>query len=173
MCFCFGAFRAELPAPLLAGNHWRAILRPSNSLAMAPMGECDSRRYLNTAESFLWPQQRFIKAEIKPKGGCAEAYLHICLHRCRFHTILLRFSDLCVPPSAAVSFLFLLPLNFSLVAIQGCFSGATQRDPSAICNEEDQQAEPDPQKPNPAGVRGARHPHLCRKPICGVHVLLF
>lgn len=56
--------------------------------------------------------------------------------------------------------------------MQSCVSGASQGDPSALCHEEDQPAEPDTEEPNPAGVCGAGHSHLCWKPFRGVYVLL-
>lgn len=45
--------------------------------------------------------------------------------------------------------------------MQDCISGAPQGDPSTVCHEEDQPAELDAEESNPAGVCGARHPHLC------------
>lgn len=50
-------------------------------------------------------------------------------------------------------------------------SGAAQRDQSALCDEEDQQAEPDAEEPDPAGVCREGHPDLRREPVCGQHVL--
>lgn len=66
----------------------------------------------------------------------------------------------------------LLSLSLLSPAMQNCLSGAPQGNPSTLCHEEDQPAEPDASKPNPAGVCGARHPHLCWKPVCGFYVLL-
>ena len=50
--------------------------------------------------------------------------------------------------------------------------GAPQGDPAAFRHEEDQQAEPDPEEPDPAGLRGTGHPDIRRKPVRGLNVLL-
>lgn len=55
---------------------------------------------------------------------------------------------------------------------QGRLPGAPQGDTSTLRHEEDQQAKPDPEEPDPAGVRGEGHPHLRREPLRGLHVLL-
>ena len=55
---------------------------------------------------------------------------------------------------------------------QGGLPGASPGDAAALRHEEDQQAEPDPEEPDPAGLRGAGHPNLRREPLCGHHVLL-
>lgn len=55
---------------------------------------------------------------------------------------------------------------------QGRLPGAAPGYKAALRHEEDQQTEPDPTQPDPAGVRGARHPHVCGEPFCGRHVLL-
>lgn len=57
--------------------------------------------------------------------------------------------------------------------LKGCVSGETFGDTAALRHEKDQQAEPDPEKPDPAGLRGARHPDIRRESFCCVHVLLF
>lgn len=44
--------------------------------------------------------------------------------------------------------------------VQGRVSGASPGDPSAFRHEEDQQAEPDPEEPNPAGLCGEGHPDV-------------
>ena len=56
--------------------------------------------------------------------------------------------------------------------LQRRLPGAAPGNKAALRDEEDQQAEPDPAQPNPAGLRGARHPHVCREPLCGRDVLL-
>ncbi len=56
---------------------------------------------------------------------------------------------------------------------QSCVFSQTQRDAAALCYEEDQQTKPDPEEPDPAGVRGAGHPDLRWEPLRGQHVLLF
>ena len=60
----------------------------------------------------------------------------------------------------------------SLCVNQRCLPGASPGDTAAIRHEEDQQAEPDPEEPDPAGLRGARHPDLRREPLRRLHVLL-
>lgn len=47
---------------------------------------------------------------------------------------------------------------FSL--LQSCLSGPTQGDQATFCHEEDQQAKPDAEEPDPAGLRRERHPDL-------------
>lgn len=55
---------------------------------------------------------------------------------------------------------------------QGCIPGPTQRHSATFRHEEDQQAKPCPEEPDPAGVCGAGHPDLRREPLRGLHVLL-
>jgi len=57
-------------------------------------------------------------------------------------------------------------------SLQCRLPGATQGDASALCHEKDQQAESDPEEPDPAGVRGEGHPHLRGESVCRLHVLL-
>lgn len=129
-----------------------------------------------------------IKAEKKLKWGCAVVVFLSLTHLSgKFHfKSELMFSGLFFPPyfsSLFLTLLFLclviLPLSllFShsplFTAMQGCVSCAPQGNPSALCHEEDKPAKPDFKKSDPAGVCGARHPHLCWKPICGFYVLLF
>lgn len=65
------------------------------------------------------------------------------------------------------------PLNsLTMPPPQSCLPGSAQGDQAAVCHEKDQQAEPDAEEPDPAGLCGERHPHLCREPVRGIHVLL-
>ncbi len=57
--------------------------------------------------------------------------------------------------------------------LQRRVSGASQGDSSTFRHEEDQQAEPDPEEPDPTGLRGTRHPDVRREPVCRLHVLFF
>ena len=56
--------------------------------------------------------------------------------------------------------------------LQRRLPGAAPGNEAAFCHQEDQQTEPDAAQPDPAGLRGARHPHLRREPVRGQHVLL-
>lgn len=61
---------------------------------------------------------------------------------------------------------------YSSVYSQGCLLSSPQGDTSAFCHEEDQQAESDPEEPDPAGICREGHPHLRREPIRRLYVLL-
>ena len=63
-------------------------------------------------------------------------------------------------------------LHVGSILPQGRVPGPAQGDPAALRHEEDQPPEPGAEEPDPAGLRGARHPHLRREPLRGVHVLL-
>uniref|UniRef100_A0A8C5CFC0 Microtubule associated serine/threonine kinase 1 n=1 Tax=Gadus morhua TaxID=8049 RepID=A0A8C5CFC0_GADMO len=65
-----------------------------------------------------------------------------------------------------------LIVSMCLSPPQGGLPGASPGDAAALRHEEDQQAEPDPEEPDPAGLRGAGHPNLRREPLRGHHVLL-
>lgn len=95
------------------------------------MGEYDSHHCLNTTDSFLWPPQRFIKAEIKLKLRifCGVFHLHFCLDCCHsFPTILFEFSEWIfvrvlypsLPPSA-FPLICWFPLDFSLLPYRAVF----------------------------------------------------
>lgn len=66
---------------------------------------------------------------------------------------------------------WLFTLGLLSLPAQHRVSGASQGDPAAFRHEEDQQAEPDPEEPDPAGLRGTGHPDVCREPVCRLHVL--
>lgn len=93
----------------------------------------------------------------------------MCLSLCTCHSLI--NSPIPVCPVIVLLSLF-VSSSLPFPAMQNCVSGTPQGDPSTFRHEEDQPAEPDAQEPNPAGVCGARHPHLCWKPICGFYVLL-
>lgn len=65
-----------------------------------------------------------------------------------------------------------LMLYNCLVLSQGSILGAPQDYPPALCNEEDQQAEPHFEESDSASFCGERHLNICRKPFCSQHVLL-
>lgn len=77
----------------------------------------------------------------------------------------------CVVCSRIKNFNHYLHTDLS-VDLQGCVPGKAPWDAAAVCHEEDQPAELDPEEPDPAGVCGAGHSDVCRESFCGQHVLL-